>query len=72
MKSRILNSFAVFVLFFGLLAVLSATTNKSNCVNVYVDFNVLDNNKIIKTCIDSDKKVNALEAVDSRLTQILN
>ena len=61
MKSRILAS--VVILLGALLVVNFVPNSKDTCVNLYVDYNVLDNNKKINTCIDISSETTALDVL---------
>lgn len=61
MKNRILTSILVIAVAFGAFKLLDISNKKISCVNVYVDFQKLDNNKIISECISEIDKVNALQ-----------
>jgi hypothetical protein len=60
MIKKILMSIAVFVLvFFG----LSAINKEEGCINLYVDYNVLDKGTKITKCIDANNRMTALDVL---------
>lgn len=58
MKNKLVIALLVIAGFWGVTS-LGNNTNK-NCINVYVDYGSLDNNKKVISCIDTDHKESAL------------
>lgn len=61
MIQKILTSLVIFILaFFGLSII---TKNNDQCINVYVDYNALNNKTKLINCINSSIKMNALDVL---------
>ena len=59
MKQRLIASFLVIGLAFVGFSYLDKSS--SNCVNVYIDYGLLDNSTKIQQCVEVSTKTNALE-----------
>jgi len=61
MKQRLIRSFIILGLVFVGLSYI--TKPDPSCVNLYIDYNALDNGTKLTTCVDASEKIGALEVL---------
>lgn len=72
MKNKILIASAITVALVSFFLVKeTVTAPKINCVNVYVDYGVLNNGETSKTCIEVDGGIDAMSAFNMHSLAIL-
>ena len=63
MKSRIIGSILVLAGMWGVIQLIGIDNKNISCVNVYVDFQQLDNGKKISQCVSETGKTAALQVL---------